>query len=108
MSTQDLSDSSFSAVTPERRIVELTILYEVSRALQRTVDEERALYTILVGVTAGRGLGFNRAFLLLLDKKKEYLEGRLAVVPSSPEEAGTLWNALREKPQSLRDLLLSI
>ena len=32
---------------------ELSILYEVSRALQKTLDEEEALYTILVGVTAG-------------------------------------------------------
>ena len=83
MSVQDSPQPLFAAVSLERRIVELTILYEVSQALQNTLDEEKALYTILVGVTAGRGLGFNRAFILLVDHEEQFLSGRLAVGPSS-------------------------
>ncbi len=92
----------------ERRVAELTILYEVSRALQKLSDEEKALYTILVGVTHGRGLGFNRAFMLLVDSKEEWLEGRLAIGPSSAEEASGIWRELREKHQSLGELLNSL
>jgi signal transduction histidine kinase len=96
------------AVSLERRIAELTILYEVSRALQNAVDEDTALYTILVGVTSGGGLGFNRAFILLVDTKKDTLEGRLAIGPSSAEEASRIWGDLRGTQQSLGELLDSI
>jgi signal transduction histidine kinase len=93
---------------PARPVFELTILYEVSQALQKTLDEEQALYTILVGVTAGPGLGFNRAFLLLVDGAEESLQGRMAIGPSSREEAAIIWRELREKHDTLGDLLRSI
>jgi len=96
------------ALSLERRIAELSILYEVSRALQQAVDEETALYTILVGVTSGRGLGFNRAFILLVDPQKNALEGRLAIGPSSAQEAWKIWGDLRGTHQSLGELLDSI
>lgn len=108
MNIPDSTQSIFSTVSLERRVAELTILYEVSRALQKTLDEEKALHTILVGVTAGRGLGFNRAFVLLADSKEEWLEGRLAIGPSSPEEASRIWQELRAKHQTLAELFHSL
>jgi len=96
------------AGSAERRILELSILYEVSRALQRTVDEERALHIILAGVTAGPGLGFNRAFILLLDEEAQALRGRMAIGPENPEEATRIWRHLSERHVSLGDLLHSI
>jgi hypothetical protein len=92
----------------DRRIADLTILYEVSRALQNTLNEEEVLYTILVGATHGRGLGFNRAFLLLIDQTGQTLEGRLAIGPSSPEEASVIWKDLREQHRNLGELLQEI
>lgn len=97
-----------SATTLERRIEELTILCDVSRALQRTIDEEQALYTILVGLTHGRGFGFNRAFLLLVDREETSLRGRLAVGPSSPLEASAIWQGMREKHATLGEILDSV
>ena len=108
MGDRDLFQPSFSSGELERRIAELTILYEVSRALQRTVDEEKALYTILVGVTSGRGLGYNRAFLLLIDSDAKFLEGRMALGPSSPEEASRIWSEMRRKHQTLAGQLGSL
>ena len=87
---------------------ELSILYEVSRALQKTLDEEEALYTILVGVTAGLGLGFNRAFIVLVDREENWLEGRLAIGPVSLNEAVSIWTELREKFQTLGELFNSL
>jgi hypothetical protein len=87
---------------------ELSILYEVSRALQNTLDEEEALYTILVGVTAGLGLGFNRAFILLVDPEENWLQGRLAIGPVSLNEAVSIWSELREKFQTLGELFNSL
>jgi signal transduction histidine kinase len=96
-----------AATSLEKRIAELTILYEVSRALQNAPDEENALYAILVGVTSGKGLGFNRAFMLLVDAQKEFLQGRLAIGPSSPEEAAIIWAGLG-KQSGLRELFDSV
>ena len=104
----ELNSTQSPALSLEHRIAELTILYEVSRALQNAVDEETALYTILVGVTSGRGLGFNRAFILLVNPEKDALQGRLAIGPSSAEEASKIWGDLRGTHQSLGELLDSI
>ncbi len=92
----------------ERRVADLTILCEVSRALQKTLDEDKTLYTILTGVTHGRGLGFNRAFLLLPDARGEYLVGRMAIGPSSPREAAAIWQELRGRHQNLAEILENI
>jgi signal transduction histidine kinase len=108
MSVPDSNQPSFSTVSLERRIAELTILYEVCRALQKSQNEEKALYTILAGVTHGRGLGFNRAFILLVDAQEEWLEGRMAIGPSSSEEANRIWQELRASHQTLRELLHSL
>jgi signal transduction histidine kinase len=105
---KDSSQTEPAAVSLERRITELTILHEVSRALQKTVDEMRALYIILVGVTAGWGLGFNRAFILLLNEEEEILQGQLAIGPETPEEAFGIWQDLGKKHESLGGLLSSL
>lgn len=86
----------------------MTILYEVSRALQNILDEEKVLYTILVGVTHGRGLGFERAFVLLVDPSGARMDGRLALGPSSPEEADGLWQEMRSRHQDLVETLEQI
>jgi signal transduction histidine kinase len=108
MSVQDLSRSAFAAASLERRFAELTILYDVSHALQKTMDQEKALGIILVAVTAGSGLGFNRAFVLLLDQEAKTLCGRLAIGPETPQEAFEIWDKLREQHTTLADLLNSI
>lgn len=105
---KDVSQPDLVVSSLERRITELTILHEVSRALQRTVDEGTALYIILVGVTAGGGLGFNRAFVLLLDDEGKVLRGKLAIGPKTPEEAFSIWQTLGAKHESLSTLLNSI
>jgi hypothetical protein len=102
------SQTEYSGGPAERRIADLTILYEVSRALQKILDEEKVLYTILVGVTHGRGLGFDRAFILLVGPSGEELEGRLALGPSTPEEAGVIWREMRNKHRSLVETLEQI
>lgn len=91
----------------KKRVSELSFLKEVSEALQSTLKLEEILYIILVGATAGQGLGFNRAFLLLYDDEKEVVEGKLAIGPSGAEEAGHIWADLERKKLSLSELLRS-
>lgn len=90
----------------KKRVNELSILKEVSEALlQSALKLEEIAYIALVGVTAGQGLSFNRAFLLLLNDQEGVLEGMLAIGPSSPEEAGRIWSDLNQQQLSFSGLL---
>ncbi|MFH2009101.1 MAG: sensor domain-containing diguanylate cyclase [bacterium] len=66
----------------------------LTRALLETLELRRILYVILSGITAGDGLGFNRAFLLLTDEGDRALRGQLAIGPESVAEASRIWEAM--------------
>ena len=91
----------------QKKINELSILCKLSKVLGSTLNLEEILNIILIGVTAGQGLGFNRAFLLLLNPAGTLLEGKIAIGPSNPEEAQRIWNSLSQKDQSLEEVLKS-
>ncbi|RPH94921.1 PAS domain S-box protein [candidate division KSB1 bacterium] len=88
-----------------RRIMELQILSEVSDALQSAVDLQSVMGIVLTGVTAGKGFGFNRAFILSYDKVNNELRGEAGLGPKSAEEAGKIWSELQEKGLSLSEIL---
>ncbi len=84
-----------------RKKTEMSIFSQVVSALGSSLSFEEILQIILIAVTAREGLGFNRAFLFLYDEKQNNLRGHIAVGPSSPEEAGRIWNSLPDQGQSL-------
>jgi len=88
-----------------QHISELSMINEISEALLSSKDLNELLGIILVGVTASQGLGFNRAFILLVDHKDESLVGHYAIGPSNAQEAGMIWHELYQKKQNLRELL---
>jgi PAS domain S-box-containing protein len=88
-----------------KRIMELQILSEVSDALQSAVDLQSVMGIVLTGVTAGKGLGFNRAFILSYDKVNNELRGEAGLGPRTAEEAGRIWAELESKELSLPEIL---
>ncbi len=84
---------------------EFTIINEVSLALSTTLNTDQILEMILIGVTAGQGLGFNRAYLLLLDDEENYLVGKMAIGASDPEEAARIWDELSKKKLTFKEVL---
>lgn len=91
----------------ERKINGLFIIHEIGRALQRTTDLDEILFIVLVGVTSGEALKFNRAFLCLLNEDKTCLEGRMAIGPAGVEEANRIWTDLASKRLTLNDIIRS-
>jgi signal transduction histidine kinase len=87
------------------RSAQFTLLGEVGRALQRTMEIDEILHVILTAVTAGHGLGFNRAFLLMVDETASFAIGRMGVGPSQPHEAELIWKAIDEEDRSLSEML---
>lgn len=62
-----------------------------------TGELDQILRTVLVGITSREGLGFNRAFLVMFDEDDRFLRGRMAVGPSSREEAGRVWDEIERR-----------
>jgi signal transduction histidine kinase len=104
---EELPSSASYQASLKKKINELSILCELSKVWGSTLNLEEILNIILTGVTAGQGLGFNRAFLLLMNPAGTILEGKIAIGPSNPEEAQRIWNSLSEKDQTLEEVLKS-
>ena len=83
----------------------LDLAVKLNSAFLRAHDLDEILQAVLVGVTVGEGLGFNRAFLFQLDTEKEYMEGKLAIGPASHEDAGRIWAEISQKQLSLFEIL---
>lgn len=88
-----------------RKSYQLQLTHEIGRLFQESLDIERVLSTILTCITAGTALGFNRAFVFLLDESGTRLEGRMALGPSSPEEAARIWGEISQRDLSLEEIL---
>jgi hypothetical protein len=87
------------------RVNQIEILQQLGEQLQGVLELDRLQYLILTCVTAGEGLGFNRAVLMLADRERRALEGRMDVGPTSAEEAGRIWNRIRQEKMALEDFL---
>ena len=89
----------------ERKIYELDIISQAVRAFAETRNLSEILRIILLAVTSGPGLGFNRGFILLSNETCTSLWGCLATGPSTPEEAGKIWQDLDSRSLSLEEIL---
>ncbi|MDP3478385.1 MAG: response regulator [Desulfoprunum sp.] len=78
---------------------------KMNSAYLSTVELTGILQAILVGITSEEGLQFNRAFLALFDESGDHLQGRLAIGPSSREDAGRVWNAIKESDLHFQDII---
>jgi len=73
-----------------------------------TGELQGILQAILVGITSEDGLRFNRAFLALFNEGETLLQGQMAIGPASREEAGQVWQSIKEKGLQLDDILETI
>jgi two-component system sensor histidine kinase HydH len=92
----------------EKRVIELSTLWELNKALLTTVNLERILHLTLTAITIGEGLKFNRAMLFLVNEKDRMLEGAMAVGPDNAEEAGKAWASLSRRNGALSDLITQL
>ena len=81
---------------------------KLNTAYLSTIELDDVLRAILVGITSEEGLQFNRAFLALFDETESHLTGKLAIGPSSREDAGRVWDDIKEKQLSLDDIIKNI
>lgn len=88
-----------------RTILELSKLNELNEIFHTTYLLEDILRMVLIAITAGEGLRFNRAFLFLLDTEKQVLNGHMAVGPENESEAHRIWSSLKDHFRSLKEIV---
>lgn len=83
---------------------EIRFLHELSTVLQTSMDLDEVLSVAMTAITAGKGFGMNRAFLLMCDKEQQYLRGYLGVGPRSYEEAWHIWQEVEQTNLTLKEM----
>jgi signal transduction histidine kinase len=102
---EDVSSKKELEFSLKEKLKKLSIINEIGKVLGTTLKLEEILEIILIGATAGPGLGFNRAFLFLLNEEENCLEGKMAIGPSDADEAGRIWSEIEKKNPTLYELL---
>ncbi|AJD92756.1 hypothetical protein JMA_34390 [Jeotgalibacillus malaysiensis] len=84
---------------------QLNVTKDVSQAMQQTFNTKRLLETILTSMTAGHGLGYNRAMIFLLGDDRHLLKGIMATGPLQAEEGFEIWENITVNRYGLADLI---
>lgn len=80
-------------------------LHRIANLLRDSMDVEAACDAVLTAVTAGVGLGFNRAMLFLTTPDvHDVLRGRMALGPADEMEADRVWRAIEAGAADLATL----
>ncbi len=82
----------------------ITLLHRISNLVRTAQELEPTCYALLTGVTAGVGLGMNRAAIFLCDEEVGLLRGMAAVGPVDAEEADRVWRAIEADAPDLAAL----
>ena len=88
----------------DNKTLEMRFLHELGSVLQNSVDLEEVLSVALTAITAGKGFGLNRAFLLLCDREAGILKGYLGIGPRNLDEASHVWNEIVQNDMDLQTL----
>lgn len=91
----------------EKRIHQLSLLTQLSDALQYTLQPDKVSQLVLTCVTAGHALGFNRAMLFLVNEEQAAVCGKMAIGPSNQDEAHKVWQEISSH-QTLEGLLKDV
>jgi len=86
----------------DNKTLEMRFLHELGTVLQSSVDLDEVLSVALTAITAGKGFGMNRAFLLLCDREADLLRGHLGIGPGSRDEAGHVWGEITQSDLTLK------
>lgn len=88
----------------DNKTLEMRFMHELGSVLQSSVDLDEVLSVALTAITAGKGFGMNRAFLLLTDREAGVLRGYLGIGPRNIDEASQVWNEIIQNDMDLQTL----
>ena len=85
----------------------LRFLTSITEGILSSLELDELIYVILSGITSGEGMGFNRAFLFLLDERRRSLTCKMAVGPADRKQAHRIWEEIESLKIDLKFLLRS-
>ncbi len=85
------------------KINEMSLLREVTTSMQTASDMGKLNKIVLTTLTAGYGLGFNRAVVFLVDGDE--VTGQNAIGPSTRAEAYRIWGKVVTSQSNLHDVI---
>ncbi|MBC8554142.1 MAG: GAF domain-containing protein, partial [Candidatus Brocadiales bacterium] len=89
----------------EKMVHRLLLLQQFGEITQGTLHLDKLIHLILTCITADYSFGFNRATLFLINEELNVLNGKLAVGPSSSEEATRILKEMSGSHNSLLDIV---
>ncbi len=93
----------FEDITVQKRLFSQSRLQQsITDAIQSADNKDETIYLILTAITAGFGLGFNRAALFTRDTEKNVLVGAMGVGDLEPQKNQKVWQEIEE--QQLTDI----
>ncbi|MDT8447887.1 MAG: ATP-binding protein [bacterium] len=87
------------------KMMELVERFHFFHGKDLTPQMREIFDAILVAVTSGQGLKFNRCLLLLVDQDDQELKGVQAIGPANREEAGRIYHELSASPPTLTKMI---
>jgi GAF domain-containing protein len=84
----------------DSRNQQISFLHELAEVLQTTMNLDEVLSVAMTAITAGKGFGMNRAFLLLTDK----CQHNLGIGPRNLQEAWQTWDEISHHNYSLTEM----
>jgi len=100
---EDQTRAPFLRERLERGQKRLKALSEVAALIRDSTDLDEIIHSVLTYLTAGDGLGYNRAWILL--EEEGFLRGYWAIGPKDPQEAMEIWGCINSEHCSVHDLL---
>ncbi|HJR78991.1 MAG TPA: GAF domain-containing protein [Anaerolineales bacterium] len=85
-----------------RRSQLLELFHQISVVVQQSDDLKVIENIVLTGITAAYGLRFNRAILMLLNERRDQLEGITGIGQTSREDAYRIWESVNHKKHTLQ------
>jgi diguanylate cyclase (GGDEF)-like protein len=83
----------------------VTLIHEIAKLVRESLELEPTCYAVLTGVTAGVGLGLNRAMLFFVDDAdRSVLRGEAAVGPKDADDADRVWRSIAAAAPDLQTL----
>lgn len=83
----------------------VSLLHQIANLVRGSLELEATCYAVLTGVTAGVGLGLNRAMLFLVDEQdRSSLVGVASVGPSDAADADRVWKSIESDAPDLDGL----
>ncbi|MDK2838805.1 MAG: two-component system, sporulation sensor kinase [Thermosipho sp. (in: thermotogales)] len=89
----------------KEQLRKMSIVHYISQAMRSSSDPKNVLKILLIGLTSGRTLGFNRALLLLKDFEKNSLIGKAWIGPANEEEVETIWKKANQRAMRYADVV---